>query len=51
MILKVKTSADIPSSEITPEWAYRSRREFLQKAAAGTVGAIAGAAIGGRRIP
>lgn len=41
MILKVKTSADVPSSEITPEWVYRSRRDFLKTAAAGAIGAAA----------
>ena len=43
MILKIKTSADVPSSEVTPEHVYRSRREFMQAAAAGAVG------VGGRR--
>jgi sulfoxide reductase catalytic subunit YedY len=42
MILKRKTSADVPSSEITPEWAYRSRRDFLKTAAAGAIGVAAG---------
>jgi len=42
MILKIKTSADVPSSEITPEWVYRSRRDFLKTAAAGAVGVAAG---------
>jgi sulfoxide reductase catalytic subunit YedY len=40
MILKVKTAADIPSSEITPEGVYRTRRDFL-KTAAGTVAGVA----------
>jgi sulfoxide reductase catalytic subunit YedY len=44
MIIRTKTSADIPSSEITPESVYRSRRDFMRTAAAGVVGA----AIGGR---
>jgi sulfoxide reductase catalytic subunit YedY len=42
MLLRVKSSLDIPSSEITPEWAYRSRRDFIRIAAAGAVGAVAG---------
>src|SRR5579863_9253000 len=42
MILKTKTSADVPSSEITPEWVYRSRRDFLRTAAAGAIGMAAG---------
>ena len=43
MILKVKTSSDIPYSEVTPEHVYRSRREFMPTAAAGARGP------GGRR--
>jgi len=42
MIIKVKTSADIPYSEVTPEALYRSRREFLKTAAAGAAGVVAG---------
>jgi sulfoxide reductase catalytic subunit YedY len=45
MIIKIKTSADIPSSEITPEWAYRSRREFMKTAALGAAGAVAGSCL------
>ena len=45
MILKVKTSADIPPSEITPETLYPSPREFLETAAGGAPGAVAGAAL------
>jgi sulfoxide reductase catalytic subunit YedY len=41
MILKIKTSADLPYSEVTPEPIYRSRREFIQMTAAGVVGAAA----------
>ncbi len=48
MLIKIRTSADVPSSEITPEHVYRSRREFIA-AAAGAIGAAAGAlAVGGR---
>jgi methionine sulfoxide reductase catalytic subunit len=32
MVIRVKPSQDIPSSEITAESAYRSRREFLKEA-------------------
>src|SRR5688572_10288061 len=39
----MKRASDIRSSEITPESVYRSRREFLQTAAAGAIGAYAGA--------
>jgi sulfoxide reductase catalytic subunit YedY len=42
MLIKVRSSSDVRSSEITPESIYRSRREFLRTAAAGTVGAAAG---------
>jgi sulfoxide reductase catalytic subunit YedY len=42
MILKVKTSADVPFSEVTPEPYYHSRRDFLG-AAAGVL--AAGAAL------
>ena len=42
MLIRPQTSADLPSSEITPESLYLNRREWL--AAAGlTIGAIAGA--------
>ena len=41
MILKSKSSADLPYSEVTPEAVYRSRREFMAAAAAGVVGAVA----------
>ena len=43
MIVKRKQPWDLPYSEITPEAVYRSRREFI-KLAAGTLGAVAGAA-------
>jgi sulfoxide reductase catalytic subunit YedY len=41
MIIKVRTSADLPYSEVTPEAVYRSRRDFMKVAAAGAVGAAA----------
>jgi sulfoxide reductase catalytic subunit YedY len=47
MLIRIKTLADVPSSEITPEQVYRSRREFMQRAAAGAVGAAAGVLLGG----
>ena len=43
MLIKIKTSVDIPSSEITPEPIYRSRRDFMRLSVAGTIGAVAGA--------
>jgi methionine sulfoxide reductase catalytic subunit len=46
MIIRIKTSADVPSSEITPERIYRSRRQFMQVTAAGAVGAVAGGLLG-----
>ena len=42
MLIKVRTSADLPYSEVTPEHVYRSRREFIKTAAAGAAGVIAG---------
>ena len=42
MVIKTKPASHISSSEITPEHVYRSRREFLQIAGAGTVGLAAG---------
>lgn len=47
MIFKIKTSADIPSSEITPESIYHSRREFMKVGTAGAAGIAAAAAFGG----
>ena len=47
MILKVKTLADVPSSEITPEHVYHSRREFMKTTAAGAAGAVAASWLGG----
>ena len=46
MLIKIRTSADLPYSEVTPEPIYRSRREFLAAAGVGAVGAVAGAIIG-----
>ena len=46
MLIKVRTSADLPFSEVTPETVYRSRRDFMRTAAAGAVGAVAGSIIG-----
>jgi sulfoxide reductase catalytic subunit YedY len=48
MVIKVKTPADVRSSEITPERIYRSRREFMRTASAGVVGAAAGVWWAGR---
>jgi sulfoxide reductase catalytic subunit YedY len=42
MVIKIKTSADVPFSEVTPEHVYRSRREFIRIATAGAIGAAAG---------
>jgi sulfoxide reductase catalytic subunit YedY len=46
MVLKVKTSADIPSSEITPEHVFRSRRDFIKTVGAGAFGVAAGSMLG-----
>jgi sulfoxide reductase catalytic subunit YedY len=47
MILKIKTSADEPYSEVTPEAVYRSRREFMRAAALGAAGVAAGSILAG----
>ncbi len=41
MLVKTKTSADLPYSEVTPEPVYRSRREFISATAVGVLGAAA----------
>src|SRR6185436_5135561 len=46
MVLKIKTSADIPSSEITPEHVYRNRREFLKAGAIGAAGLAVATVLG-----
>jgi sulfoxide reductase catalytic subunit YedY len=51
MIIKTKTSADIASSETTPEAVYRSRRDFMKTAAAGAVGLVAGSVLAGQDAP
>ena len=48
MILKIKTSADVSSSEITPESVYYSRREIMK---AGAVAIAGAAAFGGLDTP
>jgi sulfoxide reductase catalytic subunit YedY len=45
MLTKTRKPWERPWSEVTPEAIYRSRREFLQTAAAGTVGLAAGASL------
>jgi sulfoxide reductase catalytic subunit YedY len=40
MVIKIRTSADVPYSEVTPEPIYRSRREFMKTAAVGAAGAM-----------
>jgi len=50
MLIKIKTSADIPSSEITPEHVYRNRREFMRDVAVGTAGVVAGTLAGGAGV-
>jgi sulfoxide reductase catalytic subunit YedY len=46
MLIRSKKAWDLPYSEVTPESVYRSRREFIKVAAAGTVGAIAASVVG-----
>jgi sulfoxide reductase catalytic subunit YedY len=45
MLIKPKRPWDIAWSEVTPESVYRSRREFMQAAAVGTVGVMAGSVL------
>ena len=45
MIIKIRTSADLSYSEVTPESVYRSRREFMKAAATGVAGAAAALAL------
>jgi len=47
MLVKSRRPWDLPYSEITPESIYRSRRDFMRLAAAGTVGAVAGSVLSG----
>jgi sulfoxide reductase catalytic subunit YedY len=44
MLTRTRKPWDLPSSEITPESVYRSRREFLKAAGAGALG-VAGASV------
>jgi methionine sulfoxide reductase catalytic subunit len=46
MLIKLRKPWDLPHSEVTPEAAYHSRREFIKVAAAGTVGAVAASVLG-----
>jgi sulfoxide reductase catalytic subunit YedY len=47
VIIKTKQPWDVAYSAITPEPVYRSRREFLRTAAAGTLAAAAGTVLAG----
>jgi sulfoxide reductase catalytic subunit YedY len=48
MVIKVKSSADVASSEITPERIYHSRRDFMRAAGAAVVAGASGVlALGG----
>jgi sulfoxide reductase catalytic subunit YedY len=42
MLIRIKSSSEIPFSDVTPEPAYRSRRDFIRTAATGVVGLAAG---------
>ncbi len=46
MLTRSKKPWDLPYSEVTPEGAYHSRRDFIKVAAAGTVGAVAASVLG-----
>jgi sulfoxide reductase catalytic subunit YedY len=39
MLVKIRSSADVPYSEVTPEPLYRGRREFMKAAVVGAAGA------------
>ena len=41
MLVKSRSSADLPYSEVTPEAIYRSRRDFMKAAVVGVAGAVA----------
>lgn len=46
MLIKIKSGRDIPSSDITPEAVYRSRRDFIRSSAHVALGAgLAGSAL------
>ena len=47
MLIKIRSSADLPYSEVTPEHHYRSRRDFMKTTAAGAVGVLASGLVGG----
>jgi len=47
MLVRSKKPWDVPYSDVTPEAAYHSRREFIKVAAAGAIGAVA-ASVAGR---
>jgi sulfoxide reductase catalytic subunit YedY len=50
MLIKIKTSTDISSSEITPEHVYHSRRDFMRLAGVGAVGLAAGSVLTGGSV-
>jgi sulfoxide reductase catalytic subunit YedY len=41
VLVKIRSSADLPYSEVTPEPVYRARREFMKTAAVGAAGVLA----------
>ena len=41
MLIKSRKPWDLPYSDVTPESAYRSRRDFIKVAAVGAIGAVA----------
>jgi sulfoxide reductase catalytic subunit YedY len=49
MLIKKRTGIEIPSSEITPEHVYHSRRTFIKSAAGLTAGALLAACTPGSR--
>jgi sulfoxide reductase catalytic subunit YedY len=51
MVIKRKRPSELPYSAVTPEAIYRSRRDFLRTALAGSVGLAAGGAFGASASP
>jgi sulfoxide reductase catalytic subunit YedY len=45
MLIRIRTSADLRYSDVTPEPIYRSRRDFMKASAAGALGLAVGGAL------
>jgi methionine sulfoxide reductase catalytic subunit len=51
MLTRTRKPWDLPSSEITPESVYRSRRDFLKVAGAGALGVAGASVLAGCEMP